>query len=288
MPIGLSTAVIGAGVLGAGASLVGSSKAASAQTNAANQANATAQQQFNTTQSNLAPFINGGGLEMAQLQAFQPGNTPQYLTDPSQFSSNQNPMFSMTEDQLKQTPGYQFTLNQGLQNTQNSYAAKGLSSSGAALKGAAQYATGLADQTYQTQFNNYQQGFTNNLAQNNQNYQQTLGANTENFNQGLQGSQLEYNQLLGRAQLSANAAAGLGNIGQTTASQIGQNTIGAGNAQAASSIAQGNAVGGVGNSLLTSMLLGGNGVNAQSQSAFNNSLYAPYVTPVNNAFATGA
>jgi hypothetical protein len=56
---------------------------------------------------------------------------------------------------LESTPGYQFTLNQGLKSTQNSYAANGLASSGAASKGAASYATGLAQSTYNQQLQNY-------------------------------------------------------------------------------------------------------------------------------------
>lgn len=61
----------------------------------------------------------------------------------------------MTQEFLESTPGYQFIKNQGLQGVTNAAAARGLANSGAALKGAAAYATGLADQTYQNQFNNY-------------------------------------------------------------------------------------------------------------------------------------
>jgi len=56
--------------------------------------------------------------------------------------------------QLQQMPGYQFTLGQGLNAVQNSMASQGLGVSGNALRGAAQYATGLASQTYQSQLNN--------------------------------------------------------------------------------------------------------------------------------------
>lgn len=55
---------------------------------------------------------------------------------------------------LQSMPGYQFALTQGLKSVQNNAAARGLGESGAALKGAAQYATGLADQTYNNNFNN--------------------------------------------------------------------------------------------------------------------------------------
>lgn len=56
---------------------------------------------------------------------------------------------------LEKTPGYQFTKNQGLQATQNSYASHGLSESGAALKGAANYSEGLASTTYEARLGDY-------------------------------------------------------------------------------------------------------------------------------------
>lgn len=63
--------------------------------------------------------------------------------------------FQPTMAQLAATPGYQFTLGQGLQATQNAFAAQGLARSGPALKGAATFAEGLASTTYQQQFQNY-------------------------------------------------------------------------------------------------------------------------------------
>jgi hypothetical protein len=59
---------------------------------------------------------------------------------------------NMTQAQLEQTPGWQFTNYQGQKAVQNAASARGLGVSGAALKGAANFATGLADQTYKTQF----------------------------------------------------------------------------------------------------------------------------------------
>jgi len=50
---------------------------------------------------------------------------------------------------LENTPGYKFALDQGLKSTQAGYSSRGLG--GAALKGAAEYSTGLADQTYGNQ-----------------------------------------------------------------------------------------------------------------------------------------
>lgn len=61
---------------------------------------------------------------------------------------------------LEKTPGYQFTLEQGLQAVQNSYATKGLARSGPAIKAAAKYAADLASQTYQQQVDNYKAAVT--------------------------------------------------------------------------------------------------------------------------------
>ena len=79
----------------------------------------------------------------------------------------------LTESQLQATPGYKFTLNQGEQGVTNAAAARGLANSGAAEKGAASYATGLADSTYQNQFND-----TNALAQEGYNALSQQGNNT--------------------------------------------------------------------------------------------------------------
>ena len=113
---------------------------------------------------------------------------------------------TMTQAQLEATPGYQFTLSQGLKAVQSAAAARGLGMSGASVKGAADYATGLASQTYQQQFNIQQQQFADygalNTAQ--------QGNLTNQFNR--------YNALAG---LGENAAAQLGNTGANLANQAG-------------------------------------------------------------------
>ena len=142
--------------------------------------------------------------------------------------------FAPTEAQLQQTPGYQFTLSQGLKSTQSAAAARGLGSSGAALKGASTYATGLADSTYQNQFNNFQTQQTNN-----------------------------FNRLLGLTSLGENAAAQTGNYGTQTAANIGNNITGAGTATAAADTAAGSQISGLANNLgsayLTNSLMGSSG-----------------------------
>lgn len=205
MPIG---AVVGASVVGAGASIIGSSNAAGAQKDAVNSANATQTAMYNQTRSDLAPFVQAGTGALGQLQQLtgtNEGGNP--LTAPL------TAQFQPTMEQLEATPGYKFSLDQLMKSTQNSYAAKGLGSSGAAIKGAQDRTLGLASTTYQQNLDDY-------------------------LKQNLQ----TYNMLTGQATLGANAAAGQATAGSNTANQISSNTIGAGNAQAASYMTGANAI----------------------------------------------
>ncbi len=202
-PVG---ALVG-GIAGGALSMFGASKGANAQTKAANKATQAQMNMYNTTRNDLLPFqrmgAQSGNMLMSRMDE---------LTSP----------FEMTQAQLEQTPGYQFTLGEGLKATQNSYAAQGLGQSGAAMKGAAQYATGLASTTFQQQLQNY-------LAQNMQ----------------------QYNMLMGGAQLGESAAAQTGGFGTQTAQQVGNNLIGAGNAQAAAWVGGTNAASsGVNNAIM--------------------------------------
>lgn len=225
MPIGAAIGGVGA-LASAGASIYGANRAADAQTSAANQANSTIRDQYASNSANLAPWISGGKGAfdtVSMLTGTNTGGNP--LTAPLTTPRSGEFNFSPTQAQLEQTPGYQFTLGQGLKSVQNSYASKGLASSGAAMKGAADYAGGLASNTYQQQFQNaqstYQQNFQNYWQQNRSIYDMLTGQST----QGL------------------NAAGALAGQGMQAATQMGNNTIGAGNAQGAAANATGSAMG---------------------------------------------
>lgn len=227
---------------------------------------------YNNAANSLNPYISAGNSAESQLMSQLPS-----LTAP----------INMDEATLEATPGYQFTLNQGLQSVQNSAAAQGLASSGSALKGAAQYATGLADTTYQQQFNNALAnknfalsaygvpinagesaasslgGVAANAAGNitgagetDTNAYNTAGANLN----ALLGSGV--GSSLGAVGSAANTLTGSALGGAVnTGSNIGSNITGAGNAGAASSVATGNAVSSgisnVGNLYLTNALMQG-------------------------------
>lgn len=123
--MGLAAAVVGAAAITAGASIYGSSQQAHAAKRAANLS---------------APFTQAGQQALPGLESL--------------LGINGDPASMLNF--LKYTPGYQFTLGQGLESVQNGFAPRGLASSGAALKGAANYATGLAQNTYQNVVGNYQ------------------------------------------------------------------------------------------------------------------------------------
>ena len=202
---------IGAGIsaIGAlGSSLFTSSaasKAADEQAQAASNALGYQERVYSNTQSDLAPYQATGTAANTQLSS-QLG----------QLSSQ----FSPTESSLESTPGYQFDLSQGLKSTQNSAAARGLGVSGAALKGASTYATGLADNTLNTQFNIDQTNKTN-----------------------------AYNKLAGTAGIGETAATSLGALGQQSANNTSNTLLSAAQGQSAATIASGTAF----NPLLSSL-----------------------------------
>lgn len=222
-------AVAAAGI-GAMATSGAADTAANAQMDASNNSIAAQERQQAQTRADLLPYNKAGW------------GATNALTDLTGTGTGEDPLKSyfspitMDEATLEQTPGYQFNLTQGLKATQNSAAARGLGVSGAALKGAASYATGLADNTYQNQFNN---------------------ATTNQTNM--------FNRLMGISTLGENAAAQTGANGTQIAANIGNSLTGIGNAQAAAAMASGNAISsgasnaasGISNAYYLNSLIGG-------------------------------
>lgn len=201
----VATAIVGGAAISGIASAYGANKAAGAQQDATAKASQIAQQQYETSRADLAPFRQVGIDASAELKDKLP-----FLTSP----------IIMDQNALEQTPGYQFTKTTGLKAVQNSAAARGLGTSGAALKGAATFATELADKTYQDQFN------------------------LENINRSN-----TFNRLKVLIDTGAGAAAGTGALGAKAADTSAGATIAGGNAAAAGNNALGAAVGGVGNAI---------------------------------------
>ncbi len=197
--MGIGAAIIGSAALSAGAGAISSGMASSAQQGAANTASQTQRDIYAQNQQLLNPYVQGG------LGAYST------LNNLLGVGGNSATMQSTLEG----LPGYQFTLGQGLKATQSGAAARGLGSSGAALKGAANYATGLAN----SQYGNY------------------VGQLQNSANTGMQ------------------AGSSIAGVGQATGAGIGASQIAAGNAAAAGYLGAGNAISNASGSLPLAALL---------------------------------
>lgn len=144
--------------------------------------------------------------------------------------------FNPTMKQLEATPGYKFTLQQGLESAQNGFAAQGLGQSGAAMKGGINYAEGLASTTYQQQFQNY-------LGQNQQIYNMLGGVSSQGENAAATaGSQaLGFQSQANSLGLAGAGATASGIIGSAGAIAGGLNALGSSGSNAATLLALNNA-----------------------------------------------
>jgi len=200
------------GAIGAGAAGSSAKALQGGLTTAAN-----IEQKFYESQpQNFQPYISAGTSILPQMAAY-PGQTDTDLQKALGYQAGLMPQIP-TEQDVSNMPGYSFLLNQGLKATQNSAASRGLGVSGAAFKGAANYAENTADTFWKDLFGARQQQFVD---------AGSLFTNTYNARN------LGYNQLATLGQLGEKSAADLGNIGQKVYSNIGQDAVGYGQAGAA-------------------------------------------------------
>ena len=187
-------------------SLFGTTQQADAATLAAQQQAQSQQQGAAALTAQLAPYNQFGASAMPNLiNKLGLGGTG---------GGFQYGPFSFNPSDLQNTPGYQFTLQQGQKGVNNSLSIQGLLGSGAQAKALSDYTTGLANNTYNQQLQNA-------LGMYQTNYGTALG--TYNTNAGQLGSLLNLGQ---------NAAAGVGQANQNAAvnagNAIAQGTIGSG------------------------------------------------------------
>ena len=215
--------------------------AANTQAAAANNAAALQNAQFQQTQANLAPYASIGTAALPQLiQSL--GYQGQYGSN-GQLTGLSGQGFQFNPSNLENTPGYQFTLQQGMNALNNAGSAIGQNQSGAQAKGLANYATGLAQNTY------------------NQQYQNAL--NTYQQNASILGSLLSTGQ---------NAAAGIGSMGMQNAQSVGNTLMSGANATAAGQVAAGSSQTNALNSLM-GLGMGGAGIYALgAKSGMNSAL----------------
>lgn len=175
----------------------------------------------------LQPWVQSG-LEANQqlqqeLQGYKPYGMEQYKQDPGY-----TPMVNSLEE-LQQTPGYMFQLQQGQQAIDNSAAARGSLLSGRQLKATNDYAQNVAATGYQSAWDRaqraYQNAFARNQSQSAQRFNQLgsvsgsgqqaagqQGANTLNaFNQIAGGNAGNVNNQTALMMDSTGVTQGLGN-----------------------------------------------------------------------------
>lgn len=237
-------ALIAASAIGAGGSLLGGGISAGASKSAANQQAQAAQEaaqlqysMYQQTAARLQPWVQTGQAANAQLGGLLGLSGYQASGAGGLATGSLVTPFQPTMQQLQQTPGYQFTMQQGLEAVQNQASAQGqaggllpggggISVSGPEGKGLINYAEGLASTTYQQQFQNY-------WTQLNNIYSMYQGASTGGANAAA-----------GVGQAGTTTAQGMSNALQTGAAATAAGTVGAANAlggglsQATQNIAQ--------------------------------------------------
>lgn len=220
----VAAAILGAGALGAGAGIYGATTAAGAQTAASQAALAQQKAMFGKAENYLSPFIQAGQGGIENLTNF---------INPNSSGSPLNALLKLLmpgsnqSETLAQTPGYQFAEDRGLRSVNNALAARGLAGSGGAVaKGASEFTTGLAQNTWSSVVDKLLQ---------------TLGGGTNALSSLVNTGANSAGNLAGGAISSGNAQAGT--------------QIGIGNAQAAGANAIGSSIGGFGNSLSTAALI---------------------------------
>ena len=253
---------VAGGLIQSGAASSAAKTQSAAANNAANlqfiesqQSNQLIQSIYKQNVERLQPFVGAGVNALGSLASMtgmtaggNPATSP--LTKP----------FAPTMEQLAQTPGYQFALQQGTLATQAGASAigqgsavagvgagqpRGVGPSGPLGKGLANYAEGLASTTYQQQFQN-----------------------------DLATKMQVYNMLAGQVGIGANAAAQTGQMGTTAGGQSANALMGGASAggsyltagaaanaagQVGSASALSNGLTGVGNSALLYGMFGGQG-----------------------------
>lgn len=225
---------------------------------------------------NTGGLIIPAGMQLTQAEAgtlsqgtpaLPPGLTAgSLLTPPSASSIASSPILksmgvgpdgTFSAANFANTPGYQFTLGQGLDAITNSALARG-GITGNTLKDLTNYAEGLASTTYNQDFANYA------------NIYNTL------YNQGTNQNLNIYNMLRGLTTSGQTAATNLGQIGANAANTQGSNLIGAGNALAAGQVGSANAIAGGINSGISNLI---SPPTISSNSPLNYLINAPGASP---------
>jgi len=187
----MAAAAIGGSLLSSNAAEDAANTAANASNRASDASIGEQRRQYDLNRADMAPYTAAGTGAVNRLAAgFGTGG---------EFTQN----FTGADFLANQDPGYQFSMDQGMKALNASMAAKGLGTSGAGIKGALAYGTGLGSQEYQNAFNRYQ----------------TQRNNTVNGLQSLSGQGMSGANAIGAQ--GANTAANIGSTYMNNAANIG-------------------------------------------------------------------
>ena len=251
-----SAIAVGAAVVGGATAIIGGNTARSAartQANATREATAAQTAIYNQNRQDFSPYVSLGNAGAERMRELLDSGA---LDSRGLAYTPYREFTGVTAENVEQTPGYQFVRDAGLRAVSNNNSASGLAGSGAQAAGAASYATGLAENTYNSQVQN-------NLAE----YMAGLEGHVRNFETGFNADQTGltnmYNRIMGVTQVGQGAVAQQANAGNILSGQIGQNLTGAANANAAGTIGTANAIagglntafGGISNALVMNQLL---------------------------------
>jgi hypothetical protein len=276
-----AVAIAGAAVVGG----VASNQASKRQAGAANDATGAQLAMFDQTQANLQPWMQGGQAARMRLSDLMgmdssprltsvgdAGTTfnPALINDPEYYNAwqdifggpNQGRSDKWSEEDLsrqirdrlpasylkklsgpsspdsgmlmkpfgmedfKESPAYQFNLQQGQKAIEKAAAKRGTYYAPSTLQDISKFSQGMASNEFNNAYGQYNQNMKN-----------------------------IWDRLYSLSGSGQNAAANVGGFGTTVAGQVGENMIGAGNAQAAGTVGGANALtGGVNNYLNYSMM----------------------------------
>jgi hypothetical protein len=193
------TSAITAAVIVGGAAIYAGSQASSATKSAANTAASEQQNALTQQEALAAPYTSLGKSAIPKLQT---------LLGLTGGGAGGTPNNAAAETALAGTPGYQFTLNQGLDATKNAASASGMLLSGNTLQSLDKYGSGLADQTYQQTVGNLENAVNTGQAAA---AGQAANVGTAATNMG----NIAVNQGNTLAGIDANTIAGIENAGST-------------------------------------------------------------------------
>ena len=257
-PLSLSL-LAGGSVVSGGLGALGSYLSSQQQLQAAQKAQGAITNAYNTATSYQQPYQQAGLQGLSQLQQGNFGTAV-----PGQYQGGQAPTYTAPTFNFQQQPGYQFQLQQGQNAALSSAAGRGAGLSGATLKALSTYGTGVANQSYGQDYDQYMQGrqqganeYNTQLGQFNQNRQFGAGQQQQQYENANQQQMQRYGQ-----------AANLSGIGQQAAGTLGQMATGygnnlaglygqAGNAQAAGTMGTMQGLGQIGSGLSSMGMLNG-------------------------------